>query len=70
MATTTIRFDERTDKVLERLQEAYSAPTKTELIRRAIAVLELARIAREQGKDLALVPQDLVNGGITRIVVP
>jgi hypothetical protein len=70
MSTTTFKFDERTEEMIDRLKGAFNAPTKAEVMRKALALLELARQAREENRDLAVVEKTSRDAGIQRILLP
>lgn len=69
MSTTTFKFDEHTEKMIEQLKEEYNTPTKAELVRKALALLELVRQARERNQDLALVEHGTKVAGVQRILI-
>ena len=47
MPMTTINFDEKTEQTLEDLKHHLSAASKAEVVRRAIALLNVARAAEQ-----------------------
>jgi len=50
----TLTFDRRTSELLDNLKEAFGASSKTEVIRKAIALLDIAREAREGGGSIKM----------------
>jgi hypothetical protein len=61
MAVTTFNFDEKLNQTLERLKEHYHAGSKAEVLRKAIALLNVASrneeedgslVIRHNGKDI------------------
>jgi len=52
MTSMTLTFDRRTSDMLENLKEAFGAASKTEVIRKAIALLDIAREARDGGGSI------------------
>ncbi len=55
MAQTSIRFDDRTESLLAELKEHYGASSKAEVMRKAVALLDAVRRARQDGEELAIV---------------
>lgn len=68
MGTTTIRFDDQTEAIVQQLKKEYSATTKAELIRLGIALLKMARDASEEGKRLGLIDRE--NNSVSEIALP
>jgi hypothetical protein len=64
---TTFKFDARTVAMIEQLKKEFGATTKAEVIRKALALLELARRAREQGGDIAVMDHE---GRASRVLLP
>lgn len=58
MAQTTFNFDERTEQLIEELKEEFGATSKAEVVRKALALLEFARMARQRGEDIAAVDKN------------
>lgn len=58
MATaTSFNFDQRTLEVLDELKKEFNASSRAEVLRKAIALLDLARKAREQGGGVLIETQ-------------
>ena len=64
MAVTTFNIDDRVDATLEELKNHYHASSKSEILRKAIALLKVARdseqpdgsiIIRQNGKDVKVI---------------
>ena len=51
---STFRFDEKLTETLEKLKESTSATTKSEVVRRAIALLKTVQDASEKGDKIIL----------------
>lgn len=58
MSQTTFNFDQRTDELIRQLKHHFGARTKAEVIRKALAVLQLAMEAAEQDGEIAIVDKD------------
>ncbi|MFN0134145.1 MAG: hypothetical protein ACKVW3_16645 [Phycisphaerales bacterium] len=50
---STFKFDRETEQAIERLKLHFKAPTKTDVVRKALALLDMARRIQEEGGDLA-----------------
>ena len=59
MAQTTFTLDKRTEQVIGGLKEHFGATTKAEIMRKALALLELLRQANLEGDEIAIVDKDL-----------
>jgi aminopeptidase N len=70
MSTSTFKFDERTERMIEQLKVSFNAPTKAEVMRKALALLELARQAKESNQSLAIVDKGTSVKGIQQILIP
>lgn len=55
---TTFKFNRQTLAVINQLKKEYGATSKAEVIRKALALLELARQAKEKGGEMAVVDRD------------
>lgn len=58
MAATTFKFDAKTNKVLEELREHYGASSKAEVLRKAIALLDIAAEAEDQDQQIIVESKD------------
>lgn len=58
MAQISFTFDTNTAELLERLKKHYNATSKAEVVRKAIALLEIARQASERGGEMAVINMD------------
>ncbi len=58
MPQTTFNFDRRTEQVIEALKVHFGATTKAEILRKALALLDLAREAEEEGRGVAILDED------------
>jgi hypothetical protein len=58
MPQTSLKFDERHTRLVAVLKEHYSAGSKTEVIRKALQLLDTVRRAQKNGEQLALVNKD------------
>ena len=58
MAATTFKFDSRTNNVLEELREHYGASSKAEVLRKAIALLDIAAEAEDNNQQVVVVSPD------------
>lgn len=60
MSTTlsTFKFDQRLTDTIEQLKESQHATSKSEIVRRAIALLKLVQDAKDNGERLVLVTED------------
>jgi hypothetical protein len=55
---TTFKFNRQTLAIIDQLKKEFGASSKAEVIRKALALLELARQARENGGTIAVVDTD------------
>lgn len=55
---TNFKFDEKTTDLIERLMIKNSVRTKAEVIRKAIALLDVISDAKESGHKILIVNQD------------
>ncbi len=53
-SSMTIAFDQRTAEILDDLKRDFGASSKAEIIRKAIALLDIARDARNNGGKLTV----------------
>ncbi len=51
----TFKTDTRTIAMIEELKEHFNASSRAEVLRKALALLELAREAEEQDREMAVV---------------
>lgn len=58
MGQTSLNFDERTDRLLASLKGHYGAPSKTEVLRRALILLDEIRRAQDDGGEILLVDKN------------
>ncbi|HAC32967.1 MAG TPA: hypothetical protein DCF45_00455 [Gammaproteobacteria bacterium] len=58
MATTSFKFDQKTSKVLENLRDHYGAASKAEILRKAIALLDIAAEADDKKQKLVIESED------------
>ena len=58
MAATTFKFDAKTNKLLEQLREHYGASSKAEVLRKAIALLDIAAEAEEHNQQIVVESKD------------
>lgn len=65
MPLTTFNLDERTDRTLEELKTHFGASSKAEIVRKAIAFLNVAKDAEEPDGSVVLKKQ----GGEVRVIV-
>lgn len=69
MAQTTFNFDDRTEELIQRLKGHFHAGTKAEIMRKALALLDLVRQAESEGREIAIKEKD--SDVIThRVVIP
>ena len=54
MAMTTFDFDPELTKVIDQLKKDMHATSRSEVLRRAIALLEIANLARKDGAELII----------------
>lgn len=54
----TLEFPERTNEQLEELVERTNSSSKTEVLRKALALLEVAVTAQEEGKKVGVAEKD------------
>jgi hypothetical protein len=64
MATTTIKFDEQTEKLFEELKRDFGATSKAEVIRRALALLEVARQAKKTGREISVTSEGKIEKSV------
>ncbi|CAD0325481.1 ribbon-helix-helix protein, CopG family [Xanthomonas campestris pv. raphani] len=55
---STFKFDQRLTDTIEQLKDSQHAASKSEIVRRAIALLKLVQDAKENGERLVLVTDD------------
>ena len=55
---TTFKFDEQLTKTIEELKNSSSATSKSEIVRRAIALLKVVQNGTAQGQRLVLVDKE------------
>ena len=65
---TTFKFDQRLTDTIEELKQSSHATSKSEIVRRAIALLKLVQDAKENGERLVLVADE--DGREREIVLP
>ncbi len=60
MSTTlsTFKFDQRLTETIEELKNSTDATSKSEIVRRAIALLKVVQDAKDKGERIVLVTQD------------
>lgn len=58
MATTSFKFDAKTNKLLEDLRQHYGASSKAEVLRKAIALLDVAADAEDHGHQIMVESKD------------
>lgn len=58
MSQTSLNFDDRTVRLLGELKEHYGAHSKTEVLRRALVLLNEIRRAQEEGGEIVLLDRD------------
>jgi hypothetical protein len=58
MSTTTFKFDEQTERLFELLKRDFNASSKAEIVRKALALLEIARRAKAEGKEISVTTPD------------
>lgn len=56
--TTTLSFDDRTEDILNNLKRDFGAASKAEVIRKAVALLEVIRQAKKDGGAIGIVDAD------------
>lgn len=61
MAATTFKFDAKTNKILEELREHYGASSKAEVLRKAIALLDIAAEAEDHDQQIVVESKDGAN---------
>ena len=66
MAATSFKFNKKTSEVLENLREHYGASSKAEVLRKAIALLDIAAEAEDKKEQLVVESKD---GQIRRQIV-
>lgn len=57
----TIKTDEKTDFLIGRIRRDFGICCTAGVLRKALALLELARIVKEDGKELVLVDSSVRN---------
>lgn len=70
MGTTTFKFDRKTERTIARLKAWCGASSKAEVVRLALALLDLAREAREANNRIAIVQGGDVRDGVSPILIP
>ena len=55
---TTFKFNRQTLDVIEQLKKEFGATSKAEVIRKALALLELARQAKQKGGSVGIINED------------
>lgn len=70
MAITTLKFDEMTEKTIQKLQKAYGAANKAEVIRIALALLDMAMREAQNNRRIAIVDANVTGPGISLILMP
>lgn len=55
---TTFKFNRETLKIIDQLKRDFGATSKAEVIRKALALLEVARQAKKSGGTIAVVDDD------------
>lgn len=58
MGTTSFKFDARTNKLLEELRQHYGASSKAEVLRKAIALLDIAAEAEDEDRQIMVESKD------------
>ncbi|AWH54445.1 hypothetical protein C1924_15285 [Stenotrophomonas sp. ESTM1D_MKCIP4_1] len=60
MSTTlsTFKFDQRLTETIEELKQSTDATSKSEIVRRAIALLKVVQDAKAKGERIVLVTED------------
>lgn len=58
MKATSFKFDEKTTELLDRLKESSHASSRTEVIRKALYLLELGTKAQQENKRLIIKGDD------------
>ncbi len=58
MPVTTFNIDEKMDRTLEDLKEHFGATSKAEVVRRAIALLNVAKNAEQPDGSIVIKQQD------------
>ena len=54
----TFKTDTRTIEMIEKLKEHFNASSRAEILRKALALLELAREAEQQDREMAVVDSE------------
>jgi hypothetical protein len=68
MKTFTVSIDERMEKTLEDLKEAFGKTSKADVFRMGITLLHIAKVERQKGNKLAVAnAEDKV---VKEIVIP
>lgn len=60
MSKSTFNFHPETEATVEKLKKYFRAASKAEVLRRAIALLEMAMEVRQKGGEVAVVDKDNV----------
>jgi len=63
----TFTIDENTEQVLDSLKSRLGKTSRAEVLRKAIALLEVATLAKDEGNDIAIV--DRSGSIVTRIML-
>lgn len=58
MKATNFRFDEKTTELLDELRRKNNTATKSEVVRKALALLDIASDAKNNGDKILIVNQD------------
>lgn len=67
MPQITLKIDPKTEAILEALRAHFNASTRAEVIRKAIALLELAMEAEQKNRELAILDDE--DGSQRRILL-
>ncbi len=71
MPITTFKFDEKTEARIEAIKAAYPGSSKSDVLRLAIQVLEMARQGQASNAyDLAFVDKEVDAPGVRRYLLP
>jgi len=68
-SSTTFKFDEKLSNTLDELKTATGASSKSEIVRRAIALLKVVQDATEEGGEVVIRTTDKDKGKQERIIV-
>lgn len=58
MVQTTFQFSQKTIEMIEDMKEHFGATSKAEVLRKALALLQLAQEAEEKKGSIAVIDQD------------